>query len=267
MTRTHELPDGVVLAYDDLGTGRPVVLLHGMSMSRRWFARNVGPLAERFRVVNVDLRSHGDSPIADGGNTVAQHARDVKHLIDALALEAPVLVGWSMGTMVVWDLIRQFGTVGLGGHVNVSQGPSDLIRDDWPLGAFPLDGLLELLAGAQTDYAAVMDEVIPLMYMDDVSPADRAWMLAECVKVGPNAGTCTILNQSVQDYRDVVGSHDLPTLLTWGRDEKLISVANGEWVAERQQAPLVLFERSGHCPMWEEAERFNQVVGDWIASL
>ena len=37
---------------------------------------------------------------------------------------------------------------------------------------------------------------------------------------------------------------------------------------ERQKgAEMVMFEESGHCPMWEEPEKFNQVVGDWIAAL
>jgi pimeloyl-ACP methyl ester carboxylesterase len=30
---------------------------------------------------------------------------------------------------------------------------------------------------------------------------------------------------------------------------------------------MVIFEESGHCPMWEEPQKFNQVVGDWIAAL
>jgi pimeloyl-ACP methyl ester carboxylesterase len=38
-------------------------------------------------------------------------------------------------------------------------------------------------------------------------------------------------------------------------------------VAERIPGELVLFERSGHCPMWEEPDRWNQVVGDWISAL
>ena len=53
MSSIHELPDGARMAYDDTGSGRPVVLIHGVSMSRRFFERNAAPLAERFRVVNV----------------------------------------------------------------------------------------------------------------------------------------------------------------------------------------------------------------------
>lgn len=66
-------------------------------MSRRFFGRNAAALAERFRVINLDLRGHGESPPHEGGHTVAQYARDVKDLLDALGLDDAVLVGWSMG--------------------------------------------------------------------------------------------------------------------------------------------------------------------------
>jgi len=264
----HELPDGARLAYDDKGTGRPLVLIHGMCMTRRYFDRNFDALAERFRVVRVDLRSHGDSPASEGSNTVAQYARDLKHFVDTLGLEQPVLAGWSMGTLTIWDAIRQFGPDWIGAHVNISQGPSDLVRDDWPLGAFRMEDFLGLVAGAQADYRATMDHVIPLMLKDAPSPEEHAFLLDEVLKIGPNCGTLCIADQSVQDYRDVVGTYELPTLMTWGRDEKLISVAVGEWLAERQKgAELTMFEESGHCPMWEEPEKFNQVVGDWVAAL
>src|SRR6476469_11262045 len=116
MARLHDLPDGASLAHDEAGAGRPVVLIHGVSMSRRYFERNLAALSERFHVINVDLRGHGESPSHDGGHTVAQYARDVRHLLRALGLEGAVLVGWSMGSLVVWDMIRQFGTDGLAGR-------------------------------------------------------------------------------------------------------------------------------------------------------
>ena len=268
MTSFHDLPDGAQLAYDDKGSGRDVVLIHGMCMTRRYFDRNFDELAERFRVVRVDLRSHGDSPASAGMNTVAQYARDVKHLCDTLGLDQPVLAGWSMGTLTIWDAIRQFGSDWIGAHVNISQGPADLVMDDWPMGAFRMEDLHGLLAGAQADYRATMDHLIPLMMKDPPNAEDHAFLLDEVCKIGSNCGTLCILDQSVQDYRDVIGTYELPTLMTWGRDEKLISVAVGEWIAQQQQgAELVMFEESGHCPMWEEPAKFNQVVGDWIAAL
>ena len=267
MTEMLALPDGAAMAYDDAGSGRPLVLIHGVSMSRRFFERNVGPLSERFRVINVDLRGHGDSPASQGGHSVAQYARDVHEMLGALALDGAVLVGWSMGSMVAWDVIRQFGTERLGGHVVVSQGPSDLNRDDWELGAFSLDELFGILAGAQADYRGLMNEFVPEMFMDERPAEELEMLISETQRIGANAGTCILLDQSLQDYRDVVGGHTLPTLLVWGRDEKAMSVASGEWLSAHQPAKLVMFERSGHCPMWEEPHGFNQVVAEFVSAL
>jgi pimeloyl-ACP methyl ester carboxylesterase len=96
----------------------------------------------------------------------------------------------------------------------------------------------------------------------------QAALLEEILRVGANAGTCILLDQCLQDYRDQLASYDVPTLLVWGEDEKVVAAANGPWLQTTQPAAeLVVFEESGHCPMWEEPERFNQVVGDWIAAL
>jgi non-heme chloroperoxidase len=267
MSDPIDIGGGVRLACDNRGSGRPVILIHGVSMSGRFFEHNLDGLAERFRVVNVDLRGHGESPAHEGGHTVAQYARDVHSLIGRLGLDDAVLVGWSMGTMVVWELVRQFGTAGLAGHVNVSQGPSDLKREGWGLGAFSSDELFGLLEAAQDDLRGVMGEFVPSMFADDRPPAELDMFVAETLKLGPNAATCILLDQSLRDFREIVGSYELPTLLTWGRDEKLVPVAAGEWLAARQPADLRMFERSGHCPMWEEPELWNRVVGDWIAAL
>ncbi len=92
--RSHRVTDfldiagGVRLAYDDFGSGRPVVLVHGVSMSRRFFERNLDALAERFRVVNIDLRGHGESPPHEGGHTVAQYGRDLHEAMRQLGLES-----------------------------------------------------------------------------------------------------------------------------------------------------------------------------------
>lgn len=169
--------------------------------------------------------------------------------------------------MVVWELVRQFGTGDLAGHVNVSQGPSDLKREGWELGAFSRDELFELLEAAQDDYRAVMAEFVPAMFCDERPEAEVRMLIDETQKLGPNAATCILLDQSLRDFRAVVGSYRLPTLCAWGRDEKLVPVAAGEWLAAHGPADLHIFERSGHCPMWEEPDAFNQVVGDWIASL
>jgi len=82
------------LGYDDGGAGTPLVLLHGLTFDRRTWQ----PITERLdgavRSVAIDLPAHGDS-----GGTPApaeEVAAAVHELVDALALERPVIVGHSM---------------------------------------------------------------------------------------------------------------------------------------------------------------------------
>jgi len=74
-------------------------------MSRRFFERNAAPLAERFRVVNVDLRGHGESPAHEGGHTVAQYARDVKHVVFERSGHCPMWEEPERWNQVVGDWI------------------------------------------------------------------------------------------------------------------------------------------------------------------
>ena len=257
------------LAYDDAGSGRPVLLVHGVCMSRRFFQHNVAPLAERFRVINVDLRGHGASPPSEGGHTVDGYARDLRHLIETLDLRDVVLVGWSMGTLVAWDYISQFGDdLRLAAHVNVSQPVSDLKSDAYPLGIFDNDSLHGFIAGAQADFRGAMEHFIPVMLKAEPSADELAWMTEETQKVGANAGCLILLSQSLVSYHDLVGTYELPTLMCFGADEKLVPLASAAFIRERQpSAELVVFDESGHIPMLEEPQRFNSVAGDWIAAL
>ena len=86
----RELSSGATISYVDEGSGRPVVLLHGVAMSVAFFERNVSNLAHDHRVIALDFRGHGSSPYVDGGHTVAQYARDVRALIEDYELAYPL---------------------------------------------------------------------------------------------------------------------------------------------------------------------------------
>jgi non-heme chloroperoxidase len=262
------LRDGAVLRYEDRGSGRPLVLLHGVCMSSEFFREQVGPLAEGHRVLTIDFRGHGQSPPCDHGHTVAQYARDVHELIERLSLDDVVLVGWSMGSIVTWQYLRQFGVHRLAAQVVVSQGPSDLRRDDWPLGMLDLAELSELCTAIQDDMAAAFADFAPAMFAEPLDEASRAFVLHEILRCRPTTATAILLSQTLPDARAVLRDLALPTLLVWGRDEKLMPVAAGEWIRDHVPgSELVVFERSGHCPMLEEPERFNQLVGAFVAGL
>ncbi|PZF98001.1 alpha/beta fold hydrolase [Micromonospora deserti] len=92
--------NGALLAYDDAGSGSPVVLLHAGIADRRMWREQVGVLAARHRVIAVDLRGYGDSELPP---TPFAHHDDVVGLLDALGLPRAALAGCSFGGAVAID--------------------------------------------------------------------------------------------------------------------------------------------------------------------
>jgi non-heme chloroperoxidase len=173
-----------------------------------------------------------------------------------------------MGSIVTWQYLRQFGIHRLAAQVVVSQGPSDLKRDDWPLGMLELAELAGLCDAIQEDMAEAFADFAPAMFAEAPDESTRAWVLHEILRCRPTTATAILLSQTLPDARAVLHDLALPTLLVWGRDEKLMPVAAGEWMRDHVPgSQLVVFERSGHCPMLEEPERFNELVSEFVGRL
>ncbi len=128
---------------------------------------------------------------------------------------------------------------------------------------FVADGALTRDSRARLEAACGAENVAPVS--DDEA---RAWMLHEILRCRPTTATAILLSQTLPDARPVLDGLALPTLLAFGRDETLVPIAAGEWLRDHVPgAELALFERSGHCPMLEEPERFNALVAEFAARL
>ena len=241
--------NGTQISYEDRGTGAVLILLHGVWMSSRFFRAQIDALSKSHRVIALDFRGHGESAGVDHGHTVPQYARDLHGLIDALALGRVSLLGWSMGAFVIWDYIKQFGSHGLESIVVVDESASDFRWTDWPLGFADFPTLIHLMESVQTDQSAVADQFIPLMFKDPPSEQDAQWMKREIMRLSPVVANSILFDQTTRDYRDMLGDIDVPTLLCFGADEKLVPVAAGEHLRSAiPKSELVVFEQSGHCP-------------------
>lgn len=264
------LLNGITLAYDDEGAkdSRSLMLIHGISMSRRYFHKQLEPLSARHRVIAVDLRGHGESEKVESGHTVPQYARDVNQFIEALGLDRPVLLGWSMGAFVAFEYIRQFGTGGIRGLIDVDEAASDFKWDGWAHGFLDLPTLHSLMTAVQDDKEAFVRGLVPEMFRHPPVPEDLKWMLSESSKLPTGPLSAILFDQTVRDYRDLLPTIDVPTLVCWGEHDKLLPVSGAPYMHEHVPgARLELFEDSGHCPFLEESEKFNRVVQDFLDTL
>ena len=135
---------GAELWWDELGTGQPLVLLHGGLADSRFFSRNVPVLAERFHVYTPDARGHGRTPDLPGPVTPELLLRDVVAFLTTVVGGPAHLAGHSLGASTALHVaLRHPGLVRRLILVSASIRPPRLKAADspWP----GLDELVRLL--------------------------------------------------------------------------------------------------------------------------
>src|SRR3982750_2077796 len=100
----HYSSSGLQLFYEDVGTGAPLVLLHGFGTYGRIWADAVSVYQRFFRVLVLDMRGCGRSDTAPPGFTTRDLAGDVVALLDHLGIGAAHFAGWSLGGAVGLEL-------------------------------------------------------------------------------------------------------------------------------------------------------------------
>ena len=266
--RVFRGPDGTDFAYVDAGTGDAILLLHGWSSSLRWFERNIAALAEHHRVVAFDFRGHGGSAKTESGHTMEQYARDVHDVVEGLGIDRPLMAGWSMGSIVLWNYVLQFGAGQASGMVFVGQSASDLITPEYEHGIMTLDDLPQWINALQTDREPMVRENMRLMVKHEPTPAELDWMTADYLRCPAHIAAVALYAQTVTNSMPAFPKIDFPTQVYFGTDPKMYKREHGDWLAAHiPGSELVIFEDSGHVPMWEEPAKFNAEIARFSRSL
>jgi pimeloyl-ACP methyl ester carboxylesterase len=173
-----------------------------------------------------------------------------------------------MGSLVIWDLIDQFGSGGVAGIVVVDQSASDFKWPDWPHGAFDLADLIHVMHEVQTDRGALVGDFAPSMFKDPPPFEEMSWIQKEVMRPPASVASAIIFDQTMRDYRPHLAKVDVPALVITGVDEKVVSLVAEELTASSMRdARLVVFEDSGDCPFLEEPVRFNEVVDGFVREV
>ncbi|MGA2695723.1 MAG: alpha/beta fold hydrolase [Terriglobales bacterium] len=104
--KTIRSGDGSI-AYQVIGNGAPVVLLHPFPVQHEFWLPVAEILREHFTLILPDLRGHGDSDAGDGPITMAKHARDLAKILDEEKVRRAPMAGVSIGGYVLFEFWRQ----------------------------------------------------------------------------------------------------------------------------------------------------------------
>jgi len=239
-------------------------------MSGRFWVRQIEPLARQFKVVTVDLRGHGHSSKVLHGHTLVQYAQDLRLVADALHLQPVTLVGWSMAGPVLLEYWSRYGVEGVEALCLVEMTPFPFAPGKWNthrLANYQLRGMNETVRNLEADRVAFGRQFIDNMFLNgQATEKDMQWMLPEHLSTPTPIAAAIYSDYLMRDYSSSLRGLTVPVLVANGHSPYIcFGTDTGRYVAERvSKGRLEIFSKSGHMPFYEEPERFNAVLVDWL---
>jgi len=221
--------------YQTAGSGPPLVLVHGLASSIRWWRRNIAGLAEHFRVYAIDLSDFGDRRFRPRF-VLNQSARYLARWLDALQIERASFIGHSMGGRIAAELAAEQPTL-VDRLVLVSAA------------IMPFNhGYLRQSWGMARAFRRIPMSLFRVLLFDTLYTG-----IVPVMRIGRE------LLKSNLEHK--VTHIQAPTLIIWGEHDTIVPLALGQALHQQLTgSQFKLIHGVGHVPMWEKPKEFNQAA-------
>ena len=260
------------LYYEDHGSGKPVVLIHGYPLSgASWEKQVTVLLAAGHRVITYDRRGFGKSsqPITDYNYDT--FAEDLHQVVTQLELRNFSLVGFSMGGGEVARYLGKYGSKGVSKAVFISSVPPFLLKTpDNPEGVdgSVFEGIQKAVAA---DRYAFFTEFFKNFYNTDLllgkRVSEQAIQASWNVAAGASAtASLACVPTWYEDFRKDLTRVDVPTLVIHGDADRILPItASGLRTAKLiKGARLSVIKDGPHCVTWTHAEQVNRELVEFL---
>ena len=261
------------LYYEDHGSGKPVVLIHGYPLSSSSWEKQVPALlAAGYRVIAYDRRGFGQSNQPTTGYNYDTFAQDLHHLVTHLKLSDFSLVGFSMGGGEVARYIGKYGSKDVSKAVIIGGVPPFLLKTaDNPEGVdgSVFEGIQKAVAA---DRYAFFTDFFKNFYNTDVNLGKR--VSEQAVQASWNVAATASATASLacvptwhEDFRNDVAKIDVPTLVIHGDADRIVPIsAAGQRTAKLiNGAELVVIKDGPHNVAWTHADEVNSALTRFLA--
>jgi len=254
------------LYYEDHGTGKPVVLIHGYPLNgASWEKQTAALLAAGHRVITYDRRGFGKSSQPTTGYDYDTFAEDLRQVVTTLELDDFALAGFSMGGGEVVRYFGKYGSKGVRKAAILSGVPPYLVKAaDNPEGV-PKDVFDGIEAAIVADRYAFFTGFFGNFYNTDVELGKH--ISDEVVKSSWNVATSSSATASLAcvatwytDFRKDVARVDVPTLVMHGDADRIVPIASaGARTAQLiKGAKYVVVKGAPHGMLWTHADEVNK---------
>jgi pimeloyl-ACP methyl ester carboxylesterase len=264
--------NGTRVNYVEMGAGPPLVFVHGLAGCWQNWLENIPHFARTHRVVAVDLPGFGESELPNEDISIPGYGRFVDAFLGAVGVERGAIVGNSMGGFISAEValnhpgrVEKLVLVSAAGLVTVTPGRLSLAKRVAPY--FHLVGARTV--GRREHW--VRRRGMRRMFLYGVATHPDLLQPELCFEIASGAGKDGFLDAFAAvldyDFRDRLSDVEVPTLIVWGRQDKIVPVGGAhEYERLIAGSRKEIFEDTGHVPMIERPHRFNALLEEFLAA-
>jgi 4,5:9,10-diseco-3-hydroxy-5,9,17-trioxoandrosta-1(10),2-diene-4-oate hydrolase len=265
----------IELGANEAKEGQPIVFVHGLSGSWPNWLEQMPVLAERHRVLALDLPGSGHSPMPAEEISISGYARLLERLLDQLGIDAAAVVGNSMGGFIGTELAISFpqrverlvlvSAAGLSTYAPTGSGR-----------AISTMRRLERILTASSAWVASRSDAVarhPRLRDAALNVVVRhpsrlpAALAAEQIRGAGKPGFIQALAATIEyDVRERLPEIACPTLIVWGERDRLITVRDADVFEQLiPNSRKIVYPDTGHMAMLERPAAFNRLLEDFLA--
>jgi pimeloyl-ACP methyl ester carboxylesterase len=234
--------DGLMVHYEALGRGRPIIFLHGWVGSWRYWINAMQAASTSFRAYAVDLFGFGDSDHSKSQYTIEKQAEMLDRFLDNLGIGKIALVGHDLGALVGFHYLKShYESVDRMMAINV---PLDYELLTTRMRTTSASELAEWLTGRQPE---------ALTALSDASKTD------------PEAVSASMSSLQAYDIFPHVRNFGVPCLFVYGANNPAFNSVPSPDNTLPMHMHQINLENSGHFPMLDNASQFNRLLIDFLA--
>jgi pimeloyl-ACP methyl ester carboxylesterase len=263
---------GTRVNYVEIGSGPPLVFVHGLAGCWQNWLENIPHFARTHRVIAVDLPGFGESELPLDDITIPGYGRFVDAFLGEIGVERAPLVGNSMGGFIAAEVavshpsrVDKLALVSAAGLITVPDRQLALAMRVAPLFHY---GAARAIARREH---WVRRRGLRRTFLYGVARHPELLQPELCYEIASGGGKPGFLDafSAVLDYdfRDRLSDVTRPTLIVWGRKDRIVPVDGAdEYERLIPGSQKVILEDTGHVPMIERPHRFNRVLEEFLSA-
>ncbi len=262
---------GARVNYVEMGEGAPILFVHGLSGAWQNWLENIPEFAKDHRVVAVDLPGFGASPMPPWEITIPNYGRFLRDFCERVGIARCSLIGNSMGGFIATEVaiteperVDELVLISAAG-ITWARARREPVAVLGRVGmaAAPLALRIQTSGMRRPRLRKIAFQGV----FHDPLALRREMLWENFVPAMQSPGYLDAMTNLVgYDIRHRLEEIEVPTLIVWGRNDRVVPVPAANAYEKRigDNAELVIFDRCGHVPQIERPVRFNRVVSEFL---